>query len=122
MNVSSRHSITNTSNLLQPNPWKEAIVLEELKVPYTTKIIATSELKNPEFVAINPNGKIPAIVDLNTGVTLWESCAIIQYLLDNYDEDSIISFKSAPEKYQINQWLFFQASGQGPYFGQAVCG
>jgi len=83
--------------------------------------MATSELKNPEFVAINPNGKVPAIVDPNTGVTLWESCAIIQYLLENYDNDSTISFKSVPEKYHINQWLFFQASGQGPYFGQAVC-
>jgi glutathione S-transferase len=64
-------------------------VLEELNVPYTTKIMEISELKNPEFVAINPNGKIPAIVDPNTGVTLWESCAIIQYLLENYDKDSI---------------------------------
>jgi glutathione S-transferase len=85
------------------------------------KLLETPELKTTEFEAINPNGKVPAIVDPNTEVTLWESGAIIQYLLENYDKDSSISFKSVPEKYQVDQWLFFQASGQGPYFGQAYC-
>lgn len=98
-----------------------AIILEELHVPYTMKLLETSELKSPNFEAINPNGKVPAIVDPNTQVTLWESGAIIQYLLENYDKDCSISFKSVPEKYQVDQWLFFQASGQGPYFGQAYC-
>lgn len=85
------------------------------------KLLETSELKTPDFEAINPNGKVPAIVDPNTDVTLWESGAIIQYLLENYDKECSISFKFVPEKYQIDQWLFFQASGQGPYFGQAYC-
>lgn len=60
------------------------------------------------------------IVDPNTNITLWESGAIIQYIIDTYDKEGKISVSSSPEKYLLNQWLFFQASGQGPYFGQAL--
>lgn len=64
---------------------------------------------------------VPAIQDPNTGTTLWESGAILQYLVETYDKDNKISFPmSSPERIQTMQWLFFQASGQGPYFGQAA--
>ncbi|OBT97551.1 glutathione S- transferase, nitrogen catabolite repression regulator [Pseudogymnoascus verrucosus] len=102
-----------------PNPWKVAIVLEELKLPYKTHILKSDELKLPEYERISPNGKVPAIEDPNTGVSLWESCAIIEYLVDTYDEASTISYSTLPGKYHIKQFLYFQASGQGPYFGQA---
>ena len=51
---------------------------------------------------------------------LWESGAIIEYLIDRYDTSAKLSFTSSPEKYYLQQWLFFQMSGQGPYFGQAA--
>ena len=63
---------------------------------------------------------MPAIDDPNTGVSLWESGAIIEYLIDTYDTAGKLSFTTSPEKYQTKQFLYFQASGQGPYFGQAV--
>lgn len=63
---------------------------------------------------------VPAIEDPNTGITIWESGAIIEYLVDEYDTTEKISYKSKPEKYYLKQWLHFQVSGQGPYFGQAV--
>lgn len=63
---------------------------------------------------------VPAIEDPTTGVTLWESGAIIEYLIDQYDTSNKLSFKSSPEKYQTLQWLHFQMSGQGPYFGQGA--
>lgn len=63
---------------------------------------------------------VPAIEDPNTGFTIWESGAIIEYLVDEYDTTEKISYNSKAEKYQLKQWLYFQVSGQGPYFGQAV--
>lgn len=70
-------------------------------------------MKQEPFVSKNPNGRVPAIEDPNTGITLWESGAILQYLVDKYDKDGKISYTSEPEKYYLNQWLQFQMSGQG---------
>ena len=68
-----------------PNPWKVAIVLEELKIPYTTKSMHMPDLKKPPYeTEINVNGRVPAIQDPNTGIILWESAAIIEYLVDKY--------------------------------------
>ncbi|CAI7587185.1 unnamed protein product [Penicillium crustosum] len=104
-----------------PNPKKVVMVLEELKIPYEIKLLEFPEMKQPAYEKINPNGRVPAITDINTGVTLWESGAIIEYLVEKYDEKLQISFSpGSPEFYQAKQWLHFQASGQGPYFGQAV--
>jgi len=61
-----------------------------------------------------------AVTDPNTNITLWESGAIAQYLIETYDKNQRISYQSSPEKYHCIQWLHFQTSGQGPYFGQAV--
>ncbi|KAL8917292.1 MAG: hypothetical protein Q9172_005918 [Xanthocarpia lactea] len=97
-----------------------AIILTELSLSFETVAIwDATELKKPPFTEINPNGRAPAIKDPNTGVVLWESCAIIRYLIDQYDKDHTLSYETTPEKYQLDQWLFFQASGQGPFYGQA---
>jgi len=103
-----------------PNPWKVAIVLEELHIPYTMKIIGGADVKKPPYEKINPNGRVPAIEDPNTGITLWESGAIIEYLAETYDTEHTLSFATFPEKYYVKQYLHFQMSGQGPYFGQAT--
>ncbi|KAI1808231.1 glutathione S-transferase [Daldinia bambusicola] len=103
-----------------PNPVKVQIILEELKIPYENKNIEFSEVKKEPFISVNPNGRVPAIEDPNTGVTLWESGAIIEYLIDTYDKEHKLSYGTSPEKYLIQQWIAFQISGQGPYYGQAV--
>ncbi|KAF3763436.1 glutathione S-transferase [Cryphonectria parasitica EP155] len=104
-----------------PNPIKVAIVLEELGIPYETENIPFSEVKKLPYVAINPNGRVPAIEDPNSGLTLWESGAIIEYLIEKYDTDNKLSFpRGSKEDYLARQWLYFQVSGQGPYYGQAV--
>jgi glutathione S-transferase len=104
-----------------PNPKKVVMVLQELKIPYETKLLEFPGMKQPAYEKINPNGRVPAIEDPNTGITLWESGAIIEYLVEVYDENKAISFQNGtPEYYLAKQWLQFQASGQGPYFGQAV--
>lgn len=96
-----------------PNPWKVAIILEELGLKYDTKIMDFTELKKDPFEKINPNGRVPAIEDPNTGINLWESGAIIEYLLETYDTENKLSYTKAPEKFQQLQWLHFQMSGQG---------
>jgi glutathione S-transferase len=77
-------------------------------------------MKQEPYLSINPNGRVPAIIDLNTGITLWESGAIIQYLIDTYDKTERLTINKSPDKYLLNQWLAFQISGQGPYYGQST--
>jgi glutathione S-transferase len=104
-----------------PNAWRVAMILEELNVPYTHKMIDFPDMKKAPYEAINPNGRVPAIEDPNTGITLWESGAIIEYLVETYDKGNKISFAPGSKEYfETKQWLFYQVSGQGPYFGQAV--
>ncbi|KAF7555337.1 hypothetical protein G7Z17_g2249 [Cylindrodendrum hubeiense] len=104
-----------------PNPWKVVFVLEELQIPYEEHYIEFPEMKKPAFEKISINGRVPAIEDENTGITLWESGAILEYLVETYDRARKISFEpGTAEYYHAKQWLHFQMSGQGPYFGQAV--
>ncbi|KAF7590235.1 glutathione S- transferase, nitrogen catabolite repression regulator [Aspergillus hancockii] len=102
-----------------PNPWKVAIILEELNLPYETRFVSFKDVKHEPYTKLNPNGRLPAIEDPNNGITLWESGAIVEYLLDNYDPEHKLSYTEASAKYQTKAWLHFQASGQGPYYGQA---
>ncbi|KAH6971546.1 thioredoxin-like protein [Ilyonectria sp. MPI-CAGE-AT-0026] len=102
-----------------PNPYKVAIVLEELNIPYTKVTVANP--KEDWFLALNPNGRLPAITDPNNdNFTIWESGAILEYLVENYDRNRQLTVEDAKEKWQLKQYLHFQMSGQGPYFGQAV--
>ncbi|KAL1874571.1 Transcriptional regulator ure2 [Paecilomyces lecythidis] len=103
-----------------PNPWKVIVILEELGIPYVIESFRFEDVKKPPFININPNGRVPAIVDPNTNLTLWESGAIIQYLEEVYDKGKKLTYDSISEKHLLNQWLHFQMSGQGPYYGQ--CG
>ncbi|PMD33584.1 glutathione S-transferase [Hyaloscypha variabilis F] len=104
-----------------PNPWKVAIVLEELGLEYNIILLDMFSVKKAPFTDLNPNGRTPVIVDYdNDGFVLWESTAIIQYLIEKYDTDNRLTYTLGPEKYLLSQWLMFQASGQGVYFGQGV--
>ncbi|KAH7065910.1 glutathione S-transferase [Paraphoma chrysanthemicola] len=103
-----------------PNPWKIVIILEELGLPYELNSFGFEVVKKKPFTDINPNGRVPAIEDPNTGLTLWESGAIIQYIIEQYDTKHLLSYESLHERHHCNQWLAFQISGQGPYFGQAA--
>ncbi|KAH9852463.1 glutathione S-transferase C-terminal-like protein [Lenzites betulinus] len=109
--------------VIGPNPLKVAAVLEELGLDYDAVSIDIykGEQKQPAYTKLNPNGRVPALVDPNNGdFTIWHSDAIILYLIDQYDKDHKLSVSDPKERYSLIQWLFFQASGQGPYFGQAV--
>ncbi|KAK2811134.1 hypothetical protein FQN50_002470 [Emmonsiellopsis sp. PD_5] len=104
-----------------PNPFKIGLVLRELSIPYEVVPMMRKDIKAPPFLAVNPNGRVPALHDPNTGVTIWESGAIIEYLIATYDTEHKISFPAGTiEHWHTIQWLYFQASGQGPYYGQGV--
>ncbi|KAI0178753.1 glutathione S-transferase [Hypoxylon sp. FL1284] len=103
-----------------PNSWKVVVVLEELGVPYELKVIDFADVKKKPFTDLNPNGRVPAIEDPNTDLVLWESGAIIQYIVEQYDVKRTLTYDTLKEKNQLNQWLQFQMSGQGPYFGVAA--
>ncbi|KAH8918359.1 glutathione S-transferase C-terminal-like protein [Atractiella rhizophila] len=120
----SNPDITLYANAAGPNPWKVAVVLESLGIKYERIMLDTytkGEHKAPEYTRVNPNGRLPAIVDhRNDDFVLWESNAILLYLVDRYDKERRISAATPEEKAVELQYLFFQASGQGPYFGQYV--
>ena len=104
---------------ISPNGRKVSIALEELGLPYTVKLVNLDkdEQFKPEYLAINPNNKIPAIVDLDVpgGLTVFESGAILIYLAEKtgrlLPSDSV-------RKAEVMQWLMFQMGGAGPMFGQ----
>jgi len=108
-----------------PNGVKISITLEELGLPYKhTKVeISKNTQKEPWFLEINPNGRIPAITDTFTDgkqINLFESGAIQQYLVDRYDKDYKISYpRGTREYYEMTSWLFFLNAGVGPMQGQA---
>lgn len=104
-----------------PNPPKIAVLLAELDLPHEIQPLSMEEVKQAPFLAINPNGRMPAIHDPNTNFTVWESGAIIEYLLETYDKEHRLSFEHGTAEYwQARQLLFFQVSGQAPYYGQAA--
>lgn len=102
-----------------PNGWKATIALEELGLPYTVHPVdlAAGEQHAPAFRALNPNGRIPVIVDNDNGITLFESGAILIYLAD---QTGRLLAADGPARYVALQWLMFQMGGIGPMQGQAV--
>lgn len=102
-----------------PNPRKVAVILEELGLDYDIVDIPLTDIKKPEYTAVNPNGRLPSIYDPNTDITVWESGAIIEYLMEFYDQEHKLSFAPrTPESIHAKQWLYFQTTGQGPMYGQ----
>jgi GSH-dependent disulfide-bond oxidoreductase len=102
-----------------PNGWKASIMLEEIGMPYAVKPVRLDRLeqKEPSFLAINPNGRIPAIVDRDEGdFAVFESGAILVYLAEK-------SGRLLPGDHRgrslAMQWLMFQMGGVGPMQGQA---
>jgi GSH-dependent disulfide-bond oxidoreductase len=104
-----------------PNGRKATILLEELQVPYRLHHLdlGKGEQKKPEYLAINPNGKIPALVDDDGPqgkVTVFESGAILIYLAER--EGKLLP-REGQARYEALGWLMFQMGGIGPMFGQA---
>lgn len=101
-----------------PNGFKIAIALEEMGLDYQIKWvnIGAGEQHQPEFLEISPNGKIPAIIDHDTGISLMESGAILQYLAEKTGK---FAGDTPAERVEVMQWLHWQMGGLGPMMGQA---
>lgn len=115
--------IYNGTGASGPNPWKVIFVLEELELPYTITWIPYKDIKSEPYISLNPNGRLPAMIDSNTAVTLFESGAIMEYLVETYDTDHKVSYdENTPlgDRWLLRSWLHFQMSGQGPMFGQKM--
>jgi GST-like protein len=108
-------------SLPTPNGVKVSIMLEEIGLPYEWHLVDFSkdDQKTPEFLSLNPNGKIPAILDPNgpggKPLPLFESGAILQYLAEKTGK--LLPWEAA-RRWQAIQWVHFQMGGIGPMFGQ----
>jgi len=100
-----------------PNPHKISIALEELGLLYETKVINVweGEQFSPEFTALNPNAKVPVIVDHETGHTIYESNAILLYLAEKTGK---LFPTETQQRWKGVQLLFFQSASIGAMFGQ----
>ncbi|WP_306027634.1 glutathione S-transferase N-terminal domain-containing protein [Stappia sp. MMSF_3263] len=108
-------------SLATPNGIKVSVALEELGLPYEAHKVSfdTNDQMTPEFLSLNPNNKIPAIIDPNgpsgKPLALFESGAILVYLADKTGK---LMPADAHGRYECLQWLMFQMGGIGPMFGQ----
>jgi len=104
-----------------PNGVKVSIALEELGLPYEAHRVTLSDadVKSPAFLSLNPNNKIPAIIDPDgpggAPIGLFESGAILIYLAEKTGK---LMGTTPADKYKVIQWLMFQMGGVGPMFGQ----
>jgi GST-like protein len=100
-----------------PNGRKVSIMLEEVGLSYTPHVIdiRKGDQFTPEFVAINPNSKIPAIVDQESGLSIFESGAILIYLAEKTERFLPTETKA---RFQVLEWLMLQMGSIGPMFGQ----
>lgn len=102
-----------------PNGWKASVTLEELELPYETRVVDLSkdEQKQEAFLRINPNGRIPAIVDRDADdLVVFESGALMIYLAEKAGR---LLPPSGPDRARVLSWLMFQMGGIGPMMGQA---
>ena len=108
-------------SLPTPNGVKVSIALEELGLPYEAHLVSfeRNEQTSPEFLSLNPNNKIPAIIDPDgpggKPLALFESGAILVYLAE---KAGALIPAGAAARYETLQWLMFQMGGIGPMFGQ----
>lgn len=103
-----------------PNGVKVSIALEEMGLAYEPHLVtlADADVRSPEFLSLNPNNKIPAIIDPNGPdgpLALFESGAILLYLAEKTGK---LIGETAADKARVTQWLMFQMGGVGPMFGQ----
>jgi GST-like protein len=105
-----------------PNGRKVSVMLEEIGLPYEVHVVDLGKRQQftPEYLAINPNNKIPSIIDSDgpggKPLTLFESGAILLYLAE---KTSKLWPQDMRKRYEVIQWLMFQMGGVGPMFGQA---
>lgn len=101
-----------------PNGRKASIMIEEVGLPYTVHAvdIGKDEQFKPEFLKISPNNRIPAIVDRDNGLSVFESGAILIYLADKTGK---LLARDGEARWRALEWLMWQMGGVGPMFGQA---
>ena len=115
--VSSRSDSLTLYGMGSPNVRKVVIMLEELQLPYTLRHVAVfkGEQFTPEFLAMNPLGKVPVLVDPELGRPLAESAAILFWLAERY---GALLPEEGPARFEVMQWVMVQMASIGPMLGQ----
>jgi glutathione S-transferase len=118
-------SLTLHAHSTGPNPYKIAIGPEILSLPYEIRLwefgdVPEKGVKGKAFLQINENGRVPAVEDPNTGVVSWESGAVMNYLLRNYDKNKVLGPRgpSEQDRVDLEKWTLLLLTGLGPMMGQ----
>lgn len=111
----SLHLYTDSS----PNGFKITIALEELGLPYVLHHVRIDDgaHRHPDFLALHPHGRIPVLVDQASGITVFESAAILLYLAD---KTGLLLPDAAGARWEAITWLMFHSASVGPILGQRV--
>ena len=129
--TSAPHPLLHLYTASTPNGFKVSILLEELALAYpaftkeigydfTSLAFSENQQKSPEFLKINPNGRIPALVDEKEGGhRVFETSSIMLWLVDHYDKANKFWFADEKMKSEALSWIFFIHGGVGPMQGQA---
>jgi glutathione S-transferase len=107
----------------RPNPLKVAILLEALQIPYSAKQwisgVTENAVEGSEFKRLNPHGRTPVLEDPNTGVLVWESGAVLEYVLRTYGQGSMLGPESAPQSQaDFDQWNHHVLTTLAPAIGE----
>ena len=120
---SSEHSEICCLIYATQNGWKLPILFEEMGVPYDWALVdfEKGEQRSERFLSINPNGRIPALIDRARGVTVAESGAILEYSAARFASPLLPpAHEDLQLHLQMKQWLYWQVSALGPSMGQAM--
>ena len=119
LNIETKKLMIELYTSPTPNGYKISVALEELEIPYNVHVVnlQAGDQKKPEFLAMNPNGRIPVIVDTeNDNLSIMESGAQLIYLAEKAGK---LLPKESVARSKVIQWLMFQMGGIGPMMGQA---
>ena len=89
-----------------------------MDLPFELAHKTTTAVTKEQIKEMNPNERVPILEDPNTGLTIWETGAIADYIIETYDREAKLTYTTAAEKWAVRTWVYFNVTTQDQYYGQ----